>query len=153
MKKIIYVFFFIISASTFCRSEKLILVDYSYILDNYYKTLSYNKTLHNLRDKLEKKYNIKFNDKNTDENKEKALNIYKTIKTKFTNEITTDIDIAIAFAGQTENYNLICEKSIVHYGKGKDISKSILKFLNNVYFHELTIKNEKKLQSDLFPTV
>ena len=142
MKKIIYIFFFIISASTFCRSEKLILVDYSYILDNYYKTLSYNKTLHNLRDKLEKKYNIKFND-----------NIYKTVKTKFTNEITTDIDIAIAFAGQTENYNLICEKSVVHYGKGKDISKSILKFLNNVYFHELTIKNEKKLQSDLFPTV
>ena len=151
MKKLLLTCFFILSASSFSNSEKIILVDYSYILDNYYKTKSYNKTLHNLKDKLEKKYNIDFSDKSKGENKEKALKTYNTIRTKFTNEITMDIDIAIAFTGQTEKYDLILDKEVFHYGKSKDISKSILKFLNNVYFRELTIKKEKILKSDLLP--
>ena len=62
-----------------------------------------------------------------------------------------DIDIAIAFTGQTEKYDLILDKEVLHYGKGKDISKSILKFLNEVYFRDLTIKKEKILKSDLLP--
>lgn len=153
MKRLLLIYFLILSATSFSRSEKIILVDYSYILENYYKTKSYNKTLHTLKNKLEKKYNINFDDKNLDENKEKALKIYKTVKNKFTNEITTDIDIAIAFTGQTENYNLIIDKDILHYGKGKDISKFVLEFLNDVYFRSLTIKDEKKLKTDLILTV
>lgn len=153
MKKFIYICFFILSTNIFCRSEQIIFVDYSYILDNYYKTKSYNKTLHTLKAKLEKKYNINFNDKNSSKEKEKAIENYKNIKTKFTDEIKTDIDIAVNFLGQTENYNFIFDKSIIHYGKGKDISKSVTKFLNDVYFHHLTIKQEKKLKTDVFPMV
>lgn len=150
MKKVLLICLFILSASTFARSEKIIAVDYSYILDNYYKTKSYNKTLQKLRDNLEKKYNINFDDRSSSEDKKKAIEIYRDIKSKFTNEIAMDIDIAIAFTGQTENYNFILDKKAILFGKEKDISKNILKFLNNVYFRDITIKNEKKLNSDLF---
>ena len=150
MKKVLLICLFILSASTFARSEKIIAVDYSYILDNYYKTKSYNKTLQKLRDNLEKKYNINFDDRSSSEDKKKAIEIYRDIKSKFTNEIAMDIDIAIAFTGQTENYNFILDKKAILFGKEKDISKNILKFLNNVYFRNITIKDEKKLNSDLF---
>lgn len=153
MKKLLFICFLLLSATAFSRSEKIILVDYSYILDNYYKTQKYNKTLHKVREALEKKYNVDFNDKNMNAEKEKALKAYKNLKTKFTNEVTMDINIAIAFTGQSENYDFILEKEVLHYGKGKDISKFVLKFLNDVYFHELTIKNEKKLKTDIFPAV
>lgn len=151
MKRFIYICFFIISINTFCNSEKFILVDYSYILDNYYKTKSYNKTLNKLKDTLEKKYDINFNSKSSGEKKDKALNTYKSVRTRFTSEIKNDIDIAVNFLGQTEDYDFILDKEAVLYGKGKDISKSVVTFLNDVYFRNLTIKKEKVLKSDLFP--
>ncbi|WP_300357736.1 hypothetical protein [Fusobacterium sp.] len=151
MKRFIYICFFIISINTFCNSEKFILVDYSYILDNYYKTKSYNKTLNKLKDTLEKKYDISFNSKSSGEKKDKALNTYKSVRTRFTSEIKNDIDIAVNFLGQTEDYDFILDKEAVLYGKGKDISKSVVTFLNDVYFRNLTIKKEKVLKSDLFP--
>lgn len=151
MKKFIYICFFIISINTFCNSEKFILVDYSYILDNYYKTKSYNKTLNKLKDTLENKYDISFNSKISGEKKDKALNTYKMVRTRFTSEIKNDIDIAVNFLGQTENYDFILDKEAILYGKGKDISKSVVIFLNDVYFRNLTIKKERILKSDLFP--
>lgn len=152
MKKLVLICFFAVFASTFSFSEKIILIDYSYILDNYYKTKAYNKTLNKLRDNLEKKYNINFDDRNNSENKVKAIETYNNIKSKFIAEINQDIDIAIVFTGQTENYNLILEKSVVRFSKKKtkDISKNIVKFLNEAYFHDITIKNEIKLNTDLF---
>lgn len=152
MKKLILTCFFAVFTVAFSRSEKIILVDYSYILDNYYKTKSYNKTLNKLRENLETKYNINFDDRHSSENKTKAIETYREVKTRFTNEINQDIDIAIVFTGQTEDYNLIIEKSVVRYSrkKGKDISKNIVKFLNEVYFHDITIKDEIPLKNDLF---
>lgn len=150
MKKIILLCFLIMSAAAFSRSEKVILVDHSYILDNYYKTKSFNKTLDNLRTTLEKKYNFNFDDRTTSEEKTKAMKFYTDVRGKFVNEINQDIEIAIIFTGQTENYNLILEKAVLRYGKGKDISEKILKFLNDAYFHDITIKDEIRLKSDLF---
>lgn len=148
MKKNIFICFLLICSGLFSASEKIVLVDYSYILDNYYKTQAFNKTLAKLRNTLEEKYSFSFNDNNTSENKEKAMEIYKKYKSQFTNEITRDIEIAVVFTGQTENYNLILDKEAVKYGKGKDISKSVLDFLNNAYFHDFTIKDSKKFISD-----
>lgn len=148
MKKNIFICFLLICSSLFSASEKIVLVDYSYILDNYYKTQAFNKTLAKLRNTLEEKYSFSFNDDNVSENKEKAMEIYKKYKSQFTNEITRDIEIAVVFTGQTENYNLILDKEAVKYGKGKDISKSVLDFLNNTYFHDFTIKDSKKFISD-----
>lgn len=148
MKKNIFICFLLICSGLFSASEKIVLVDYSYILDNYYKTQAFNKTLAKLRNTLEEKYSFSFNDDNVSENKEKAMEIYKKYKSQFTNEITRDIEIAVVFTGQTENYNLILDKEAVKYGKGKDISKSVLDFLNNTYFHDFTIKDSKKFISD-----
>lgn len=148
MKKNIFICFLLICSGLFSASEKIVLVDYSYILDNYYKTQAFNKTLAKLRNTLEKKYSFSFNDDSVSENKEKAMEIYKKYKSQFTNEITRDIEIAVVFTGQTENYNLILDKEAVKYGKGKDISKSVLDFLNNTYFHDFTIKDSKKFISD-----
>lgn len=148
MKKNIFICFLLICSGLFSASEKIVLVDYSYILDNYYKTQAFNKTLAKLRNTLEKKYSFNFNDDSVSENKEKAMEIYKKYKSQFTNEITRDIEIAVVFTGQTENYNLILDKEAVKYGKGKDISKSVLDFLNNTYFHDFTIKDSKKFISD-----
>ena len=148
MKKNIFICFLLICSGLFSASEKIVLVDYSYILDNYYKTQAFNKTLAKLRNTLEEKYSFSFNDDSVSENKEKAMEIYKKYKNQFTNEITRDIEIAVVFAGQTENYNLILDKEAVKYGKGKDISKSVLDFLNNTYFHDFTIKDSKKFISD-----
>lgn len=148
MKKNIFICFLLICSGLFSASEKIVLVDYSYILDNYYKTQAFNKTLAKLRNTLEEKYSFSFNDDSVSENKEKAIEIYKKYKSQFTNEITRDIEIAVVFTGQTENYNLILDKEAVKYGKGKDISKSVLDFLNNTYFHDFTIKDSKKFISD-----
>lgn len=148
MKKNIFICFLLICSGLFSASEKIVLVDYSYILDNYYKTQAFNKTLAKLRNTLEEKYSFSFNDDSVSENKEKAMEIYKKYKSQFTNEITRDIEIAVVFTGQTENYNLILDKEAVKYGKGKDISKSVLDFLNNTYFHDFTIKDSKKFISD-----
>lgn len=148
MKKNIFICFLLICSGLFSASEKIVLVDYSYILDNYYKTQAFNKTLAKLRNTLEEKYSFSFNDDSVSENKEKAMKIYKKYKNQFTNEITRDIEIAVVFTGQTENYNLILDKEAVKYGKGKDISKSVLDFLNNTYFHDFTIKDSKKFISD-----
>lgn len=153
MKKALFICFFTVFTNAFSRSEKLITVDYSYILDNYYKTQSYNKTLHKLKDNLEKKYQINFDDRSTSDEKKRAMDFYKKTREEFTSEVAMDIDIAIAFTGQTENYNYIIQKNAVLYGKKravKDISKNILEFLNDVYFHDLTIKDEKKLKNDLY---
>lgn len=148
MKKNIFICFLLICSGLFSASEKIVLVDYSYILDNYYKTQAFNKTLAKLRNTLEKKYSFSFSDDSVSENKEKAMEIYKKYKSQFTNEITRDIEIAVVFTGQTENYNLILDKEAVKYGKGKDISKSVLDFLNNTYFHDFTIKDSKKFISN-----
>lgn len=148
MKKNIFICFLLICSGLFSASEKIVLVDYSYILDNYYKTQAFNKTLAKLRNTLEEKYSFSFSDDSVSENKEKAMEIYKKYKSQFTNEITRDIEIAVVFTGQTENYNLILDKEAVKYGKGKDISKSVLDFLNNTYFHDFTIKDSKKFISD-----
>ncbi len=148
MKKNIFICFLLICSGLFSASEKIVLVDYSYILDNYYKTQAFNKTLAKLRNTLEEKYSFSFNDDSVSENKEKAMKIYKKYKNQFTNEITRDIEIAVVFTGQTENYNLILDKEAVKYGKGKDISKSVLDFLNNTYFHDFTIKDSKKFISN-----
>ena len=104
MKKNIFICFLLICSGLFSASEKIVLVDYSYILDNYYKTQAFNKTLAKLRNTLEEKYSFSFNDSSTSENKEKAMEIYKKYKSQFTNEITRDIEIAVVFTGQTENY-------------------------------------------------
>ena len=125
MKKNIFICFLLICSGLFSASEKIVLVDYSYILDNYYKTQAFNKTLAKLRNTLEEKYSFSFSDDSVSENKEKAMEIYKKYKSQFTNEITRDIEIAVVFTGQTENYNLILDKEAVNYGKGKDISKSV----------------------------
>ncbi len=148
MKKNIFICFLLICSGLFSASEKIVLVDYSYILDNYYKTQAFNKTLAKLRNTLEEKYSFSFSDDSVSENKEKAMEIYKKYKSQFTNEITRDIEIAVVFTGQTENYNLILDKEAVKYGKGKDISKSVLDFLNNTYFHDFTIKDSKKFISN-----
>lgn len=148
MKKNIFICFLLICSGLFSASEKIVLVDYSYILDNYYKTQAFNKTLAKLRNTLEEKYSFSFNDDSVSENKEKAMEVYKKYKSQFTNEITRDIEIAVVFTGQTENYNLILDKEAVKYGKGKDISKSVLDFLNNTYLHDFTIKDSKKFISD-----
>ena len=150
MKKNLFICFLLIFSVTFSASEKIVLVDYSYILDNYYKTKAFNKTLDKLRDTLEEKYNFRFSDENIDENNKKALETYKKYKNEFTNEITRDIEIAVVFTGQTENYDLILEKSAVKYGKGKDISKYILNFLNDAYFNDFTIEDSRRFISDIF---
>ena len=150
MKKNLFICFLLIFSVTFSASEKIVLVDYSYILDNYYKTKAFNKTLDKLRDTLEEKYNFSFSDENIDENNKKALETYKKYKNEFTNEITRDIEIAVVFTGQTENYDLILEKSAVKYGKGKDISKYILNFLNDAYCNDFTIEDSKRFISDIF---
>lgn len=150
MKKIFFTLFFLISTISFSRSEKIILVDYPYLLDNYIKTKSYNKTLKLYREKLEKTYNINFDDRKESENKKIALKAYNDVKNNFINEVNRDINLAIAFKGQTERYDFILEKEALRFGKGKDISKDILEFLNGVYYHNFTIKDSKNLKSDLF---
>lgn len=150
MKKIFFTLFFLISTISFSRSEKIILVDYPYLLDNYIKTKSYNKTLKLYREKLEKTYNINFDDRKESENKKIALKAYNDVKNNFINEVNRDINLAIAFKGQTERYDFILEKEALRFGKGKDISKDILEFLNDVYYHNFTIKDSKNLKSDLF---
>lgn len=150
MKKIFFTLFFLISTISFSHSEKIILVDYPYLLDNYIKTKSYNKTLKLYREKLEKTYNINFDDRKESENKKIALKAYNDVKNNFINEVNRDINLAIAFKGQTERYDFILEKEALRFGKGKDISKDILEFLNDVYYHNFTIKDSKNLKSDLF---
>lgn len=150
MKKIIFLCFFIIFAETFAHQEKLITVDYSYIMDNYYKTKSFNEALSKFRNSLETKYKFNFDDRRKSEEQYKVIETYNNAKAKFTAEITHDIEAAVIFTGQTENYNLIFDKMVVRYGKRKDISKAIVKFLNNVYFHDITIKDEKRIKNDLF---
>ena len=150
MKKIFFTLFFLISTISFSRSEKIILVDYPYLLDNYIKTKSYNKTLKLYKEKLEKTYNVNFDDRKESENKKIALKAYNDVKNNFINEINRDINLAIAFKGQTERYDFILEKEALRFGKGKDISKDILEFLNDVYYHSFTIKDSKNLKSDLF---
>lgn len=150
MKKMLFTLFFLVSTISFSHSKKIILVDYPYLLDNYIKTISYNKTLKLYREKLEKTYNINFDDRKESENKKIALKAYNEAKNNFINEINRDINLAIAFKGQTERYDFILEKEALRFGKGKDVSQDILDFLNDVYYHNFTIKNSKNLKSDLF---
>lgn len=163
MKKLIYSFLFVIFFIGFSKnsysffkkdSTKLYYVDYSSILDGYLKTEKYNNTLQNLRNKLEEKYNIDLEDrKDKSKEKKKAVETYKNVRSKLTDEIARDIDIAVSFYGQTENCNMILDKDIILYGanKGKDVSKYIIDFLNDVYFRNLKIKKENKLKNDVFP--
>lgn len=141
MKKwILILIILIIGISSFAK-EKVTVVDENYLMENYEKTKEYNEKLRLMKENIEKKYSISF-----DENTEKLEQIkeYQDLK-KTREELSKEINLEIEWA-----MYIICEeeelydKGVFLYGKTNDITKKTLEFLNKEYKRENPFKKKMK---------
>lgn len=141
MKKwVIALIILIIGISSFAK-EKVTVVDENYIMENYEKTKEYNEKLRLMKEDIEKKYQVTF-DENMEqlEKTEEYQNFQKT-REALSKEINLEVEWAMYVICESEN---LYDKRMFLYGKTNDITKKVLEFLNKEYKRENSFKKLMK---------
>lgn len=141
MKKwVIALIILIIGISSFAK-EKVTVVDENYLMENYEKTKEYNEKLRLMKEAIEKKYSLTFDENMNKLEKTKEYQNFKKTREELSQEINLEIEWAMYVVCETENlYN----KGIFLYGKTNDITKKVLDFLNEEYKRENPFKKKMK---------
>ncbi|WP_300328837.1 hypothetical protein [Fusobacterium sp.] len=141
MKKIILLVILIMCIPSFAK-EKLAVIDEVYVLENYQKTKDYNEVLKKLREGIEKKYSIDFNDDSEELKSNKGYIEFQKKREELSREVNFEVEWAMYLVCEKD---MLVEKKMVRFGRVDDISKRVLKFLNDEYSREnMIIKSAKK---------
>ncbi len=140
MKKIILLVILIMCIPSFAK-EKLAVIDEVYVLENYQKTKDYNEFLHKLKEKIEKKYSINFNDNSEELKSNKGYIEFQKKRDELSREINFEVEWAMYLVCEKD---ILIDKKVIRFGRVNDISKKVLKFLNEEYSRENMIKKSAK---------
>lgn len=154
MKKLLLISFLVISSFSYSfdffkpKEKDLVYLDYSYVVDNYSKTIEFNKVLKDAYTELTIKKKVINEILNVNED-DKEYKEYEKLKADLTQEVVNDVELAIAFVGHFKDYQIIITKSKCLYAKNKnvDISNEILDFLNNTFYNSFQSKDMQKFKN------
>lgn len=130
----------IIGISSFAK-EKVTVVDENYLMENYEKTKEYNEKLRLMKESIEKKYSITFDENMEELEKTKEYESLKKTREELSKEINMEIEWAMYIISEEEE---LYDKGIFLYGKTNDITKKVLDFLNKEYKRENSLKKLMK---------
>lgn len=140
MKKIIILMILIICVPSFAK-EKITVIDEVYVMENYQKTKDYNENLRQLRKNIEKKYSIDFNKESEELKSNKGYIEFKKKREELSKEVNLEVEWAMYLVCEKDQ---LFDKKMVLYGKVDDITKKVLKFLNEEYYRENKLKKSMK---------
>lgn len=141
MKKwVIALIILIIGISSFAK-EKVTVVDENYIMENYEKTKEYNEKLRLIKEDIEKKYQVTFDENMEQLEKTEEYQNFKKTREALSKEINLEVEWAMYVICESEN---LYDKRMFLYGKTNDITKKVLEFLNKEYKRENSFKKLMK---------
>lgn len=141
MKKwVIALIILIIGISSFAK-EKVTVVDENYIMENYEKTKEYNEKLRLMKEDIEKKYQVTFDENMEQLEKTEEYQNFKKTREALSKEINLEVEWAMYVICESEN---LYDKRMFLYGKTNDITKKVLEFLNKEYKRENSFKKLMK---------
>lgn len=141
MKKwVIALIILIIGISSFAK-EKVTVVDENYIMENYEKTKEYNEKLRLMKEDIEKKYQVTFDENMEQLEKTEEYQNFKKTREALSKEINLEVEWVMYVICESEN---LYDKRMFLYGKTNDITKKVLEFLNKEYKRENSFKKLMK---------
>ena len=141
MKKwVIALIILIIGISSFAK-EKVTVVDENYLMENYEKTKEYNEKLRLIKEDIEKKYQVTFDENMEQLEKTEEYQNFKKTREALSKEINLEVEWAMYVICESEN---LYDKRMFLYGKTNDITKKVLEFLNKEYKRENSFKKLMK---------